>query len=145
MKDGKVLIKKHAVTTAELIYQIGQLEGQIIHSELSGMGIRMEHARLLHYVSEVPGTNQVNLANYLNVQAGTLTNMIKKLEKQNLITRRIDSSDTHQRQVFLLPEGEKAAKKVNQIFLQLNETAAKANIKDYDNLRELLEMLKVLK
>lgn len=133
----------HLVTTAELIYQIGQLEGKIIHQRLSGLGIRMDHARLLHYVSQRSGTNQVNLAKYLNVQPATLTNMIKKLEKQDLIIRRVDPNDSHQKRVFLLSKGEDAARQVNEVFQELNEIVMSANLDDNGQLRKLFEMLLV--
>ncbi|MDN2453265.1 MarR family transcriptional regulator [Lactobacillus sp. UCMA15818] len=132
---------QHKVTTAELIYQIGQMEGQIIQYCLADIGIRMEHARLLHYVSDVPGTNLVNLANYLNVQPATLTNMIKKLEKQELIIRHVDPDDSHQRQLFLLPQGEVVAKQINAIFHELNDVVDEVHLKDSAQLSKLLNLL----
>ncbi|GAW99575.1 MarR family winged helix-turn-helix transcriptional regulator [Secundilactobacillus mixtipabuli] len=135
------MTEKRIATTAELIYQVGQLEGQIIQRQLADIGIRMDHARLLHYVSEAPGTNQVRLAKYLNVQPATLTNMIKKLEKQDLVVRRIDPEDSHQRQVFLLPQGEKAAKKITTTFHQLNDIVASVNLAKQGSLQALSEQL----
>lgn len=132
---------QHKVTTAELIYQIGQIEGQIIQYRLADIGIRMEHARLLHYVSDVPGTNLVNLANYLNVQPATLTNMIKKLEKQELVIRHVDPDDSHQRQLFLLPQGEVVAKQINAIFHELNGIVDEVHLKDSEQLSKLLNLL----
>lgn len=129
-------------TAAELIYQVGQLEGQIIQRQLADIGLRMDHARLLHYVSEVPGTNQVRLAKYLNVQPATLTNMVKKLEKQDLVVRRVDPEDSHQRQVFLLPKGEAAAKQITQTFHQLNDIVSSVNLDKKDNLRILSKRLR---
>ena len=135
---------KHKVTTAELIYQIGQMEGQIIQYRLADIGIRMEHARLLHYVSDVPGTNLVSLANYLNVQPAILTNMIKKLEKlekQELIIRYVDPDDSHQRQLFLLPQGEVVAKQINAIFHELNDIVDEVHLKYPAQLSKLLNLL----
>lgn len=135
------MVQQHSLTTAELIYQIGQLEGQIIQHRLADIGIRMEHARLLHYVNDVPGTNLVNLADYLNIQPATLTNMIKKLEKQELVCRYVDPSDSHQRQLFLLPKGEVAAKKINTVFHELNEIVEDVHL---ENSVELTKLLKIL-
>ncbi|BDZ29572.1 MarR family transcriptional regulator [Lactiplantibacillus sp. WILCCON 0030] len=132
---------QHPVTTAELIYQVGQLEGQIIQRRLADIGIRMDHARLLHYVSDVAGTNQANLAEYLNVQPATLTNMIKKLEKQNLIIRRVNPINSHMKQIFLLPEGEKAAHKINEVFNQLNRIVASVQLTDVAQFQQLLARL----
>lgn len=139
------MTKKHSVTTAELIYQIGQLEGQIIQQRLANIGIRMAHARLLHYVNDIPGTNLVNLATYLNLQPATVTNMVKKLEKQALVTRKVDPVDSHQRQLFLLPKGEKVAKQVNAIFNELNRIVESAQLKDSQQLSELLKLLEARK
>lgn len=136
------MTEKRIATTAELIYQVGQLEGQIIQRQLADIGIRMDHARLLHYVGETPGTNQVRLAKYLNVQPATLTNMIKKLEKQNLVVRRIDPEDSHQRQVFLLPQGEETAGKITKTFHQLNDIVASVNLAQQGSLCLLSKRLR---
>ncbi|WP_164505117.1 MarR family winged helix-turn-helix transcriptional regulator [Companilactobacillus hulinensis] len=133
--------RQHAVTTAELIYQAGQLESKIIQRMLSDIGIRMDHARLLHYVGDIPGTNQANLAEYLNIQPATLTNMIKKLEKQNFIIRRVDPDNPHMKQIFLLPEGESAARKINSIFNQLNNIVASVHLENPDLLQQLINLL----
>ncbi|MDQ7937403.1 MarR family transcriptional regulator [Lactiplantibacillus sp. WILCCON 0030] len=135
--------QQHPVTTAELIYQVGQLEGKIIQQRLTDIGIRMDHARLLHYVSDVPGTNQVDLAKYLNVQPATLTNMIKKLEQQNLIIRRISPTDSHMKQIFLLPKGEVAARKINDVFNQLNQIVASVDLKNPEQFQQLVKLLEL--
>ncbi|BDZ30933.1 MarR family winged helix-turn-helix transcriptional regulator [Lactiplantibacillus brownii] len=135
--------QQHPVTTAELIYQVGQLEGKIIQQRLTDIGIRMDHARLLHYVSDVPGTNQVDLAKYLNVQPATLTNMIKKLEQQNLIIRRISPTDSHMKQIFLLPKGEVAARKINDVFNQLNQIVASVDLKNPEQFQKLVKLLEL--
>ncbi|MFD1419090.1 MarR family winged helix-turn-helix transcriptional regulator [Companilactobacillus keshanensis] len=133
--------KEHLITSAELIYQIGQLEGQVIQKQLINIDLRMDHARLLHYVSNEPGTNQINLANYLNIQPASLTNMIKKLEKQDLIVRRVNPSDSHQKQVFLLPKGEKIAQKINDTFHFLNQLVESADLTNLIGLQKLSKML----
>lgn len=135
------MTQKHPVTTAELIYQIGQVESQIMQRRLTDIGIRMDHARILHYVSDVPGTNMVSLSSFLNIHPATLTNMIKKLEKQNLIIRRVDPTDSHQRQVFLLPEGQAVATKVTDMFHQLNDVVTSAGFVDPTKLQKLLMIL----
>jgi len=133
--------RQHAVTIAELIYQVGQLESKIIQRRLADIGIRMDHARLLHYVSDIPGTNQANLAKYLNIQPATLTNMIKKLEKQSFIIRRVDPDNPHMKQIFLLPEGEKAARKINDVFDQLNHIVESVHLEDPNRLQQLINLL----
>lgn len=133
--------RQHAVTTAELIYQVGQLESKIIQRRLADIGLRMDHARLLHYVSDRPGTNQVTLAEYLNIQPATLTNMIKKLEKQSFIIRHIDPDNPHMKQIFLLPEGEAAAYKINDVFDQLNHIVESVHLESSSRLLQLVELL----
>lgn len=135
------MTQERSETAAELIYQVGQLEGQIIQRQLADIGLRMDHARLLHYVSEVPGTNQVGLANYLNVQPATLTNMVKKLEKQDLVVRRVDPEDSHQRQVFLLPKGEAAAKQITKTFHELNDIVGSVDLGEQGSLQILSKRL----
>lgn len=133
--------KECPVSTAELIYQIGQLEDQFIRKHLSSIGVRMDHARLLHYVGEVSGTNQISLAKFLNVQPATLTNMIKKLEKQNLIIRRTDPANPHMKQIFLMPDGVEAVKKINQVFRELNDLVADAQLTNVNQLQQLFTSL----
>ncbi|KRK80644.1 hypothetical protein FD03_GL002071 [Companilactobacillus nodensis DSM 19682 = JCM 14932 = NBRC 107160] len=69
--------------------------------------------------------------------------MIKKLEKQDLVIRRVDPNDSHQKRLFLLPKGEDAAQQVNEVFHELNEIVMLANLDNNGQLQELFEMLLV--
>lgn len=112
---------------AELIYQIGQLESHYIDRALKKYHLTMDYARVLYYVSRNPGTNQKDVAEFLNRPAGSLTNSIVKLESLNYIIRRQDPSSKRQKQMFLLPDGEKATKDVNQCFEYLEKLASRLN------------------
>lgn len=112
---------------AELIYQIGQLETHYIDRALKKYHLTMDYARILYYVDKHIGTKQKDVADFLNRPAGSLTNSIVKLESLNYIIRRQDPNSARQKQIFLLPDGEKAVRDVNQCFQHLEDVAKTLN------------------
>lgn len=59
--------------------------------------------------------NVKELGRFLYLDSGTLTPLLKKLEKKGFIERRRDQQDERSLRVYLTPEGEAVCKKASQI------------------------------
>lgn len=105
---------------ANKIYRLGHIERVLVDKELAPLSLRMNHARVLHYIAHHPGCLQKDVADYLDYQAASLTNLINFLERRQMLVRRVDPQNGRQRQLYLLKEGEKVINKTDAVFAKLN-------------------------
>lgn len=122
---------------SNLIYHIGRLENVFINQKLESVNLRMSHAHLLKFVKRHPGCIQKELARDLTYQPGSLTNILKTLEKREMIIRKKDPTNGLQKQIFLLPQGEKVLKVVDQAFEELNELIGELDNNSYEQLLQI--------
>lgn len=122
---------------SNLIYHIGRLENVFITQKLESVNLRMSHAHLLKFVKLHPGCIQKELAKDLTYQPGSLTNILKTLEKREMIIRKKDPHNGLQKQTFLLPKGEKALKVVDQAFEELNKLIGEIDVHTYKQLLQI--------
>lgn len=106
---------------ANQIYRLGHLERILVDRELVPYNLRMNHARVLHYIDQHPGCLQKDVAEYLNYQPASLTNLINFLEHRSMLERRSDPHNGRQKNLYLLPQGKEITKKTDRIFDHLNE------------------------
>ena len=81
----------------------------------------MSHAHVLRYIQKHPGCIQKEVADYLFYQPASFTNVVKLLEKRNMIERRPDPTNDLKKQLFLLPAGEEVLDQVNDAFDDVNK------------------------
>ena len=106
---------------ANLLYHIGKLENLLINQKLASINLRMSHAHVLRYIQKHPGCIQKEVADYLFYQPASFTNVVKLLEKRNMIGRRPDPTNGLKKQLFLLPAGKEVLDQVNDAFDDLNK------------------------
>lgn len=61
--------------------------------------------RVLHIIADNDGLNQKELAELLDIRSASMSELLNKLEKSNLITREKDETDKRVTRVFLLAAG----------------------------------------
>lgn len=106
---------------ANKIYRLGHIERVLVDRKLGPLNLRMNHARVLHFIDQHPGCLQKEVADYLDYQAASLTNLINFLERRKMLVRKVDPQNGRQRQLFLLDAGKKAVKKSDAVFAKLNK------------------------
>ncbi|OYR95014.1 MarR family winged helix-turn-helix transcriptional regulator [Lactobacillus taiwanensis] len=106
---------------ANLLYHIGKLENLLINQKLASINLRMSHAHVLRYIQKHPGCIQKEVADYLFYQPASFTNVVKLLEKRNMIGRRPDPTNGLKKQLFLLPAGKEVLDQVNDAFDDVNK------------------------
>lgn len=87
----------------------------------------MSHARVLRYIQKHPGCIQKEVADYLFYQPASFTNVVKMLEKKQMIKRKTNPNNGLQKQLFLLPAGKDVLKQVNSAFEEVNELVSNVN------------------
>ncbi|WP_221637327.1 MarR family winged helix-turn-helix transcriptional regulator [Listeria booriae] len=105
---------------SEKIYTLSLLQQDYISKRLKGIHLNVLQAKSLNYVSVNSGTIQKDLANYLGKQNATVTNILKELEKKQLIYREIPKDNERQKKIFLTSGGEQLVGDVQQAFADLN-------------------------
>ena len=106
---------------SDLLHRVYDASASYIHDHLLELNLNEQQARLLKYVGDHPGTLQKDLANYLNRQSATVTNMLKTMEQRGYLEREIPEDNERQKRIFLLPKGEKIVAQVATIFAGLEE------------------------
>lgn len=106
---------------AEQIYVVGQMENEYLIKQLKALNLTYDTAAIIKYVNDHPGTRQKEIAQTINRQAATTTNMIKRLEKRLLLIRRIDPHNSREKQVFLLKDGLEMVNKIKQTEKSLDQ------------------------
>lgn len=115
---------------ANLLYHIGKLENLLINQKLSSINLRMTHAHALRYI-------QKEVAEYLFYQPASFTNVVKLLEKKQMIERRPDPKNGLKKQLFLLPAGKDVLDQVNRAFEEVNQLVGTVNPDTLTKLEEI--------
>lgn len=105
----------------EQLYSINNLQQEYIQKRLKKVGLTTQQARTLNYIATNSGTIQKNLGIYLGKQDATVTNLLKTLEKQEYITRKIPDDNERQKRLYLTAKGTAVVKEVQTIFVELEE------------------------
>jgi DNA-binding MarR family transcriptional regulator len=91
------------------------------HVLLDEVGVYPGQPPMLFVLSKEDGQSQKELANKLNLKPATITVMLKRMEKANLVERRQDPEDQRVSRVYITEKGKKVYKKVNKIMKNLEE------------------------
>lgn len=126
----------------EQLYSIHTLQQEHIQKRLKKIGLTIQQARTLNYVATYSGTIQRNVAAYLGKQDATVTNLLKTLEKQEYIIRKIPDDNERQKKLYLTAKGTTIVKKVQAIFIDLEEQLS--TILSEKNKNTLRQSLKIL-
>lgn len=103
------------------------------------IGIHPGQNHLLTFLHRRPGQSQKQIADMLNIKPSTVTIMIKKMEKLNLVKRIPDDIDQRIIRVYLADEGEKICEKLIKVNNEIQEDCFK-DFKE-DEVREMQKFL----
>lgn len=126
---------------ANKIYRLGQLIHTLMNQELAPFDLRFNHARVLHYISEHPGCTQKEIGEYLVYQPASLTNLIKLLEKKQMIERRRNPNNNREKNLYLLDKGKRIVQKSDVSFEHLNALIGEINPETEKQLQDKIDYL----
>lgn len=94
-----------------LFMEIFKLHHRRAHALLDAAGVYPGQPHLLMILHRRDGLSQVDLAKKLKVKPSTMTVMLKRMEKAELIERKQDSQDQRISRVFITEKGKEACEK----------------------------------
>ncbi|MBO7746258.1 MarR family transcriptional regulator [Paenibacillus sp. MWE-103] len=105
----------------ELLYKVaGQLR-RTYDELLREVDLHVGQDQLLCQLWREEGVTQAQLCERLNVEPPTVTNMLIKLEKKGIVSRKRDEADGRVSRVYVTPEGRALLKPVESIWHSVTE------------------------
>ncbi len=94
-----------------LFLEIQRLHYNRSHVLLDEIGIYHGQPHMLFVLNKEEGLSQKELAERLNIKASTITVMLKRMEKSNLVIRKQDTKDKRISRVYITKEGREVCQK----------------------------------
>ena len=134
----------HNDTTYFVLGEVVRLHYLRLHSLLDEIGLYPGQSRLLFVlVHHGDGLSQKEISEKLNIAPATLTVMIKRMEKEGLISREPDPSDQRISRVYITDEGRKVFKKSLVILDTIsNDCFGSLTVEEKEELHFLLKKVK---
>lgn len=122
-----------------MFFHVIRLQHYRMQALLDKVGIYPGQPPMLHALHRKDGQSQKELANKLGVKPSTITVMLRRMEKGELVERRQDADDQRISRVYLTEKGKKAWIEVKEIMKDLEaECFGNFTDEDQDLLRRLL-------
>ncbi|WP_407894103.1 MarR family winged helix-turn-helix transcriptional regulator [Lacticaseibacillus sp. N501-2] len=134
------LENEHSVV--EALYRLNTLNQGHILAKLRELTLTIHQARSLLFIAKHPQTSQKHLADYLGKQDATVTNLVKVLEKRDLVSRFVVPGNERQKAVSLTAKGQALVVKIHGVFR--DREAAIEQLLSAPEHTELLQLLQRL-
>ncbi len=108
----------------EALYRLNTRNQAYVAAQLRALDLTIHQARSLQFIAQHPQTNQKALAHYLGKHDATVTNLLKVLEKRQLLTRMLTPGDERQKQLTLTAAGQAAVASAQAIFAHREQQIA---------------------
>lgn len=91
--------------------------------KINELGLNAQQGRIIGYIHEhqEQGLIQKDLAEIFDRRNATITSMLKGLEKNGYIERKIPADNERQKNIYVLPKGEKLVEDFDRMFGQVEE------------------------
>lgn len=112
--------------------------------KLSKYEVTNYQARILEYISthENEGVSQVDLEKVTNRKGPSITNMVKALEKNGFIIRKVSPDDERKKLIYTLPKAKALIDEFNNLFREIEESITLGmSEKQKDELAKLLKII----
>ena len=109
-------------TTTYLMVRIAKAQRSLVSSALAKMNLHIGQERLLMELWQQDGLTQTELCDRLCIEPPTLTKMLGRLEKTELLEKRRDTEDARISRIFLTSKGYSFQKPITQLWLDLEKT-----------------------
>lgn len=137
------MLDKKIDSLQHLIHDVMRLHHYRTHMFLNTIGLYPSQPQLIMVLTNNDGQSQKEIAKMLHMKSSTLTIMIKRMEKVNLVIRKQDLNDKRISRVYLTDHGKELKNKI--VDLQSNiaqESFESFTTSEKDNLFLLLTKIK---
>lgn len=113
---------------SDLFQTIGIKIKRKADEQVNELGLNAQQGRIIGYIYEHQdkGLIQKNLADVFNRRDATITSMLKGLEKNGYIVRKIPANNERQKNLYVLPKGEKVIQDIEQMFTTVENEIVKS-------------------
>lgn len=126
-----------------LFLEIQRLHYYRTHVLLEEIGVYHGQPPMLFILNKKDGQSQKELAEWLNIKASTITVMLNRMEKANLVMRKQDTEDQRISRVYITEEGREVCKKASDVMKNLeDECFGNFTVEEKVILRRLLMQMK---
>lgn len=94
-----------------------------IYEEVKSAGLTMGQPKVLDYLDSHNGAMQKDIASACNIEPGSLTAILNRMEDKELIIRKTLNNNRRTYHIFLTEKGKKLQEKVKQAFIKLEKQA----------------------
>ncbi|GEO69207.1 MarR family winged helix-turn-helix transcriptional regulator [Levilactobacillus acidifarinae] len=109
---------------SHLMRQIMRKKQQLIHQHLKPFGeITAHQIMALSYINQHPGAIQQDLVTLTQRRAPTVSVMLKRFERDNLIVRKIPSDNNRNKEITLTEHGQEIVRSFQQATTATDELA----------------------
>ena len=103
------------------LIRINKIHRKMVKREFQKVDLTEGKPRLLDFIISNPGCSQREIASCCKIEPATATSILSSMEKEELIYRERNPKDRRILNVFLTEKGIEAQKKVEKVFLELDE------------------------
>lgn len=93
---------------------------KVLNSQLEGHGVSIPQSFILYSLLEENGSTLKEIGNNTLIDSSSMTVLIDKLEKDDLVERKLDSQDRRAIRVFITEKGRRVAGDVCRIGIDFN-------------------------
>lgn len=133
--------KKEKFAEVNRLLRLYMIQTQrFIMQQTSILQVTPQQAHTLAYIKKHPGLIQRELSDFFHLRNASVTNMVKNLERDGLIERKIDPKSARNKRIYLTKKGEEIAQDIEDQMNHLNQQIVdRLDEKDIDNLLTSLE------
>ena len=110
---------------SKLLHQVFKLHFTAAQKHLDKHGFHPAQPGLIHMLSDHEGMTQVELAGKLNVTPATISAMIKRMERDELLYRKRSEEDQRVTHIYLTEKGKEQSVLISKAFNQINHESFK--------------------
>ena len=103
------------------LIRLNKIHRKMAKREFQKVDLTEGKPRLLDFIISNPGCSQREIASCCKIEPATATSILSSMEKEDLIYRERNPKDRRILNVFLTEKGIEAQKKVEKVFLELDE------------------------
>lgn len=123
--------------------EVQRLHYYLTHVMLDEIGVYPGQPPMLFILNKYDGMSQKELAEKLKLKPATITVMLKRMEKANLVVRRQDTEDQRVSRVFITEEGRKTCIKAIEVMRNVErECFGGLSSGEKETLKELFNKMK---
>ncbi|WP_125581683.1 MarR family winged helix-turn-helix transcriptional regulator [Levilactobacillus cerevisiae] len=106
---------------ASQLYQVAQLENHWLSQQLRQLGLNNDQARALDAIAQHPNSNQRQVAQRLQRQAASTSNLLRNLTERGLIERRPSPVSKREKVLQVTIAGEATVAAIQAAFQHLDD------------------------